>query len=299
MKVLLDRKLSIVFLAIQLLASIGIVGLIIYIDVLPVKYLLLFILLVLFLMAYGLFSQISEKTYIIGRILISVFCILFVAAGYYGFETISTLQEISAEQVKIDTVSYLVLKDDAATKLEDTKGYQYGVLESIDRENTDQAVANAKEVIGQEIPMVQQADMDSMVQALYSSAVQVIVFNESFRAGVLENYPTFSEDTKVIGTYKIKTDIPVEKEVVDNQDITKNSFNIYISGIDVYGDIDQTSRSDVNIVATINPETKQILLTSAPRDFYVPMANSNGIPDKLTHAGECGVDNSRTTLEML
>ncbi len=55
----------------------------------------------------------------------------------------------------------------------------------------------------------------------------------------------------------------------------------------------------MNIVATVNPVTKQIFLTSAPRDFYIPMANSNGVPDKLTHAGEFGVDNSRKTLEML
>ena len=67
----------------------------------------------------------------------------------------------------------------------------------------------------------------------------------------------------------------------------------------MYGDIKQTSRSDVNVIMTVNPNTKEILLTTTPRDYYVPLSVSNGIPDKLTHAGIHGVDCSVKTLEML
>lgn len=299
MKVLLSRKISIVFLIIQLLASLGIIGLVIYMDVLPIKYILAFAAVVLFFLAYGIFSQMAERTYIVGRILIGVFCLLFVGAAYYAIHTLTALEDISDGQIKVDQVSYIVLQGNEISSLKEATGCQFGVLESIDRETTDQAIDNAKKVIGKEIPVSQYADMDSLVQALYSSEVQVIVLNESFRSGVTENYKTFGADTKIIGTYKIQTNIKQEEPEEKKEDITQRSFNIYISGIDIYGDINQTSRSDVNIVATVNPITKQILLTSAPRDFYVPMANSNGVPDKLTHAGEFGVDNSRKTLEML
>ena len=82
-------------------------------------------------------------------------------------------------------------------------------------------------------------------------------------------------------------------------DITTTPFSVYLSGIDVYGDIKQTSRSDVNVIMTVNPNTKQILLTTTPRDYYVPLSVSNGVPDKLTHAGIYGVDCSVKTLEKL
>lgn len=88
-------------------------------------------------------------------------------------------------------------------------------------------------------------------------------------------------------------------DVIINSDIEK-TFNIYISGIDVYGDIETSSRSDVNIIATVNPKTHQILLTTTPRDFYVPIPGiSNGQKDKLTHAGNYGVYASMHTLEEL
>ena len=60
-----------------------------------------------------------------------------------------------------------------------------------------------------------------------------------------------------------------------------------------------SSRSDVNIVATINTETKQILLVSTPRDYFVPLSISNGAKDKLTHAGIYGIDVCMDTLGML
>ncbi len=76
-------------------------------------------------------------------------------------------------------------------------------------------------------------------------------------------------------------------------------FTMYISGIDNRGGLIAKSRSDVNILATVNVDTRQVVLVSTPRDFYVPLPISNGYPDKLTHAGIYGVDVSIGTLEML
>ena len=81
---------------------------------------------------------------------------------------------------------------------------------------------------------------------------------------------------------------------------TKQPFNVYISGIDTYGDLTAVSRSDVNIVATVNPNTNKILLTTIPRDSYVPIAlGGNDQMDKLTHAGNYGVESSMTTVANL
>lgn len=80
--------------------------------------------------------------------------------------------------------------------------------------------------------------------------------------------------------------------------LSKDTFSVYISGIDTYGDIDESSRSDVNLISTINPSTGQLLLTTTPRDFYVEIPGvSQGQKDKLTHAGNYGIDTSMKTLE--
>lgn len=82
--------------------------------------------------------------------------------------------------------------------------------------------------------------------------------------------------------------------------VTEKPFNVYISGIDVYGEITQNSRSDVNLIATINPQEHKILLTTTPRDYYITIPGvSNGANDKLTHAGIYGIDTSIATLENL
>jgi len=95
-------------------------------------------------------------------------------------------------------------------------------------------------------------------------------------------------------TIKIKVDTTL-KEV----NVTDESFAIYVSGIDTYGQISSVSRSDVNIVMVVNPTTKQILLISIPRDYYVQLHGTTGAKDKLTHAGIYGIDMSIKTIEDL
>lgn len=79
----------------------------------------------------------------------------------------------------------------------------------------------------------------------------------------------------------------------------EGSFIVYISGIDTWGSVGKKSRSDVNILAVVNTVNKKILLVSTPRDYYVPLSISNGVKDKLTHAGIYGINTSVETLELL
>jgi len=105
----------------------------------------------------------------------------------------------------------------------------------------------------------------------------------------------FSDQVKILYQYGIKTEIKQEKQA----DVSE-PFNVFISGIDVAGPITTNSRSDVNIIMTVNPQTRKILLTTTPRDYYVTIPNVSGEQrDKLTHAGIYGVDASMATLENL
>lgn len=296
MKTLLSRKLSLVFLIVQFLISAALVGVAFYVGFIPLKYIVALIVLCLFLLAYEVFSQMTDKIYIVGRVLCALICFFYIGGGYYCVNTYSAIDEMAGQQVKVDEISCIVLKDDPAQSIYDTKDYTFGILAANDRENTNKALAEVQAAIGKEPATIEYQDNDTLIDALYAKDVKVIVINEANRSPIEEYYKTFSDDTRVLNTHEVETVIQ-EDEKLD--DITKTPFNVYLSGIDVYGSIKATSRSDVNVIVTVNPNTKQILLTSTPRDYYVPLTVSNGIPDKLTHAGIHGVDCSIGTLENL
>lgn len=302
MKVLLQRKLSLVFLIIQLLASIAICALAIYVGFIPTKYVVAVAVVCLVLLAYQFFSQLADSSYIIGRVLCVFFCAFFIGGGYYVYDAYATMSDIGGAETKLDIISFYVLKDDKAQSIADAKDYKYGILSVHDRENTDKAMADAKKEAGQDLKTQEYSDMATLVDALYAKEVQVIVVNQGFLSLVEEQYKTFGDDTRELVKHEIET--VLDKELTQT-DVTTKPFSVYISGIDKYGSIKQTSRSDVNVIATINPITKKILLTTTPRDYFVPLYGpkgksvSGGVRDKLTHAGNFGVDCSLSTLEKL
>lgn len=110
----------------------------------------------------------------------------------------------------------------------------------------------------------------------------------------------FSATTRVLYTIEVRVDTAEATNEV-NINIATEPFTIYISGIDAYGDMSnmQRGRSDVNMLATVNPQTHEVLLTSIPRDYYVQLHGTTGSRDKLTHAGIYGVQMSMQTLEDL
>ncbi|HEM6253791.1 TPA: LCP family protein [Streptococcus suis] len=132
-------------------------------------------------------------------------------------------------------------------------------------------------------------------QAMLNGESQAMIFNGVF-ANILENEdPDFSSKVRKIYSFKVT-------QTVDTaiKQVSGDSFNIYISGIDTYGPISSVSRSDVNIIMTINRATHKILLTTTPRDSYVAIADGGQNQyDKLTHAGIYGVNASVHTLENL
>ncbi|WP_051437751.1 LCP family protein [Eubacterium xylanophilum] len=296
MKTIVKRKLSLVFLILQLLVTAGLIAVIVKVGFVPMKYIALVIGIGAFFFVYTLFSQMTNKSYIVGRILCVMMCGIYVFGGYYCVNTYSSIDTAAGKSVKVDNISCIVLKDDKAQSIYDTKDYIFGIFSTADRANTDKALDEVKAAIGTEPKTQGFEDNDTLVDALYAKEVNAIIINEASRPLIEEYYKTFSKDTRVLNTHKVETVIE-EKEVLD--DITQTPFNVYLSGIDIYGDINTTSRSDVNVIATVNPITKEILLTSTPRDYYVPLTISNGIPDKLTHAGIHGVDCSIGTLEKL
>lgn len=302
MKTLGKRKISVVVIILQLVVSVlfcvyvGMTGLI------PVKYMVPLVAVAVLLLVYQVMSQMTNSSYIFGRVLALVFCMIFLVGANYVRESMAALQNVGGATKKVDVISYYVLKDDKAKTLGDAKDYSFGILQAQDRDNTDKALAEAQKKVNKTLKTVEFEDPLTMVDALYTKEVQAIILNKSFVEIIKDRYSTFVKDTRELEASQIETE--VEEEIIDT-DVTTKPFNVYISGIDLYGKIDQTSRSDVNIIATVNPLTKKVLLTSTPRDYYVPLytkggkSYSGGMPDKLTHAGNYGVDCSKNTLAKL
>lgn len=137
--------------------------------------------------------------------------------------------------------------------------------------------------------------MEELAKALLDGEIEAAIYNEAFNAMVADSIQDYESKIRILYQYGIDTELEeAEKKSV------REPFSVYISGIDVYGPITTNSRSDVNIIMTVNPETKQILLATTPRDYYVEIPGiSGGQKDKLTHAGIYGVDKSMDTLEAL
>ena len=190
------------------------------------------------------------------------------------------------------SMSVVVLKDSDVhnvTQLDSVTGPT-----DTDNDNIQKLIADIKTSQSKELTVEQSTSYLAAYKSLVSGETKAIVLNSVFENIIESEYPDYASKIRKIYTKNITKEVAAPK-------ISKNqSFNVYVSGIDTYGPISSVSRSDVNIIMTVNRETKKILLTTTPRDSYVPIADGgNNQKDKLTHAGIYGVDASIHTLENL
>ena len=163
-----------------------------------------------------------------------------------------------------------------------------------DNENIQKLIADIKTSQNKELTVEESSSYLAAYKSLLAGDTKAIILNSVFENIIESEYPDYASKIKKIYTKELT------KKVETPKDVKGDSFNVYISGIDTYGPISSVSRSDVNIIMTVNRETKKILLTTTPRDSYVPIADGgNNQKDKLTHAGIYGVDASIHTLENL
>ncbi len=292
-----SKTLGFFFAAIQAIVTCVFAALLLYLDIVPAKILIPVIFLLVLFLGYDIFSQFSKKFRTSGKIIAIIVTIVLIIGSFLLLKTNQLFKGISGSNTKTDVIAVYVLKDDPAQTLGDVADYQFGILSTIDRENTDNTVSKINTTVGKEIAITEYNDMISLADALLNGEVQTIILNSAFVDTIADDdeHLNFAELIREVESVSYTT--VIEDTGVSN--VTTDPFTIYISGIDVYGDISTTSRSDVNILATINPKTKQVALISTPRDYYVQTTVSGGAYDKLTHAGIYGVDCSMGTLAAL
>ncbi|MBS4969733.1 MAG: LCP family protein, partial [Lachnospiraceae bacterium] len=248
----------------------------------------------------------NRLTFVLGTAWWLICLGVFAVGGVYLFQTQSTLRTIAGIQTEASNISAYVLTDDPAQTLTDASGYSFGILSTLDRENTDTVVSRINEQLGTTIQTAEYAGLTQLADGLRNGEVGAVILNDAY----LDLYEEFDGYTDFPTSVRALTTEVVETTIVDPADQAQASaapsldenpvLNIYISGSDTRSStLPSRSRSDVNILASINTQTRQVLLISTPRDYYVPLSISNGAPDKLTHAGIYGVQVSMDTLSML
>lgn len=263
----------------------------------PMKYMvpLIIVLLVLFAATHALQYPRNKVVRYVGMIISLLMTIVLAVGSVALMKTDDVLQKIGGATYKTDNMVVVVKKDDKAENISDAQNYRFGYQTVVDQDNTEKMVKDVTNVIGRDLKAETYESLTDEVNALLNGNIDAAIFNEGYMSMIDDSMEGFSDQVKILYQYGIKTEIKQEKQA----DVSE-PFNVFISGIDVAGPITTNSRSDVNIIMTVNPQTRKILLTTTPRDYYVTIPNVSGEQrDKLTHAGIYGVDASMNTLESL
>ncbi|MGI6177421.1 MAG: LCP family protein [Eubacterium sp.] len=216
---------------------------------------------------------------------------VYCGGAYYLGGTVDFLDKITNSTT--NSFDVVVRDEDVYASLDDISGETVTVCGS--GSDYTSAVDKLSEKI--EIYTEQSSDSEQSANDLLAGETNVLLIASDGYDSLCSSIDSFDDDTKVL--YKIKLRTTTSGGSSSSVDVKKEGFNIYFSGLDEWGSIDVDSRSDVNIVATVNPSTHTILLTSIPRDYYIEVVGVPGEYDKLTHSGIYGIDDTVATAESL
>ena len=303
------KVFGVIFSIVMIAATMYLLFNIIKLNVLPTK--LLFLITIVFVLLDLIF--ILLLCFATKGVVSKIICIIFALAislgsclgGYYMSKTGGLLSSMTnvAKHSK-NTISVVVKESSDMKKKADLAGHSVGTLANI---NTQGSKKILKELTNSGISMEQKefGSLTEMLESFYNGEVDSIVISESSRSQItdMEAYANFDNNTRVVYQTSYKVENTDKAKAVSN--ITNTPFNVLISGSDTRGGFDENGRSDVIMVATVNPKTGTILLTSVPRDFYVTTACDagdgcqQGALDKITHTGIHGTNTTKRTVEQL
>lgn len=305
---------------ISILLAIALIIKVIKIDILPLNFEITILgavlLLTLILFIFYNFTSHSKIARVFGGFMIIVVTLSYGLGYFYLYKTAGMLSTISTSSSGSGTklgslsdemtnnVSVIVMKSSNYSSLKDLSGKKIGTTSELDTKSTEKCLTDIKKSIDfdqEDYPNYNQEMTD-----LYDGRIDGVILDESSRGIVYEQFLNISQVTKVVHTTSYKA--PREHAIVDSKhpvDVTKDPFTIYFSGNDSFGNIQETGRTDFNMLVTVNPKTHRILMTSIPRDYYVPVACAedaadgclDGQKDKLTHTGLYGVQTTINTIE--
>ena len=308
--------LSVIVLLLQAAAETMATAVLLKLNMLPVKYIVaLIVLMVLFvaLVAALLFIKRKGKVGTVRRIIACVLALLIVCfcglVSKYASEAYKTVTGVSTPDKTTGSRNMYVLVrvDDPAKTLKDTAGYSFAAIGNYETSRIEKLTALIGQDSGTEPQVTDYTKASELADALLGGQADAVIMNSASIALLIEEeaYETFLDKVKIL--YSVSYDTLDGKDnsetepapVNPEKNVTNTPFIVYVSGSDTRSSILDVSRSDVNILMVVNPQTKQVLLLNTPRDYYVGNPAGDGALDKLTHCGLYGVDCSMEALETL
>lgn len=286
MKNTLKIVLSILTIILSIICIFTIKGL----NMLPNKYFIIFVSIMFLFNLIGLLLYTKKKWLNIIGLVISIITIIISIIGYYyGSETIDYLKHsFNNDSVEISEYGLYVLKKNNF-ELNNIKNFGY-----LNDEFAEKAVKELKSRTNAE--ELSYDDMYTLSSDLKDNKINSMLLDKTYYNMLLDENEISEDDVKLIHSFNIEIKKKVTKQNVD----TLKPFNIFLSGSDARSNyIASKTRSDVNMIISVDPKKKTILLTSIPRDYYVSVYGKTGLKDKLTHAGIYGIDTSVKTVENL
>ncbi|HPF83770.1 MAG TPA: LCP family protein, partial [Bacilli bacterium] len=226
---------------------------------------------------------------VISVIVIGMFAIIF----FYINRTYDFMDKITSKNTITEKYYVMVKKECEYTDIRDLVNDSVGTYDE-KIELYKKAIKKFNSLV--DAKLVKYDAVDSMAKDLLNDKVKAIIISAAHKDTIDTDLDGFMDNTRIL--YTIEIEIRVDKAVKhSNVNVTKDTFNIFLSGMDAYGNVSSRGRSDVNMIITVNPNTNEILLTSIPRDYYVQLHGTTGNKDKLTHAGFYGTEMSINTIQ--
>lgn len=287
-------------------------------NMLPEKYMLILVLafgLLIGLCAFMVFYKGKKGKVGKARHIVAIVLALVLALGCgviykVASDVHETMRQVTTPDAPSTLMNVYVLRDDPAQTLADAASYTFATTTMFDSEKTTRAVEELEAQIGAAVTTASFPSVPDMVDALYGGEVGAILLNSAYTVLLDENevYAGFSEKTRVLHQISVtdpvpETTVPETTEPAPTEETLPEGyiapFTVYISGMDTESSVRTVSRSDVNILVTVDPQNRQVLLVNTPRDYYIPNPAGGGSLDKLTHCGIYGIDCSIQALSDL
>ncbi len=329
-----NSVLGIILTLVLLAACIAAMYMVYTMGVLPLQYFvivcigLLALVILVGVLTWNLYHQVR---FLIGLILWFVLMLGLVVGGYYLYRTQNTLSSMLGVRTEIVKMGVYVRADDAVSTVNDTASSVYGVLANQDRENTEAGIEMLKEKLGSDIEIKEYDGIGALIESLLKKETDVLFLNTAYM-DVLKDIEEFtgldskirtlsvenvemaldnSSSTAEAATEGTKDKTEVETEEAASAETAASSYvptyknddpdiyTFYISGIDTEDGAISRTKSEVNIVLSANLKTKQMVITYAPADYFVPLSISGDAKAKLMYAGIYGINVSVETEKML
>lgn len=315
------RLISLAAIFVVSVLSVVLAYTVIHIDLVPAKYLLLFVAIILTLNILSATCLLVKKVWTrIIAVIIHIILIVISIAGINYVGKADTFLDEAFENYTYDITKFNIVVNATSNfkTLEDLNGKDISYLNFY--EDIDQIKSEVSKRI-KNPEFKEQIDLFVTADYLLKDEISALVIDDGFLSALDENYSDIEERVRIIDSFEIKTLVKKDDDSSDSTTPTApadpnapttttteklekiksgNSINVFISGSDSRAaTIQGNSRSDVNMILTINPDTRTILMTSIPRDYEVLPHGRTGLTGKLSHVGIFGLETTKKTVEDL